>query len=149
MKAITLQQPWASWVANGWKTIETRTHKHFASLEGQRIAIHAGKNYDERAVYAARPYLTPYQLQLHKRTQCGYRTPRGAIICTVFVRSFAQCVEHDALTALIECHKTVRFGLLLEKIELVMPPIFCTGHQGIWEVDLCATRRDIENTITQ
>jgi hypothetical protein len=41
MKAITLWQPWASLVAIGVKTIETRAWPAPRSLIGQRIAIHA------------------------------------------------------------------------------------------------------------
>ena len=42
MKAITLHQPWASLVAVGAKTVETRSWK--PPCIGERIAIQAGKN---------------------------------------------------------------------------------------------------------
>ena len=41
--AITLHQPWASLVALGIKTVETRSWPAPARLVGQRIAVHAGK----------------------------------------------------------------------------------------------------------
>ena len=44
MKALTLHQPWASLIAHGVKSIETRSWAPPQSLVGQRIAIHAGKN---------------------------------------------------------------------------------------------------------
>lgn len=43
MKALTLWQPWASLIALGVKTIETRSWAAPKSLIGQRIAIHASK----------------------------------------------------------------------------------------------------------
>lgn len=46
MKAITLYQPWASLIALGVKTIETRSWPAPGSLIGERIAIHAGKKVD-------------------------------------------------------------------------------------------------------
>ena len=46
MKAITLWQPWASLIANGTKTIETRSWAPPRSLLGQRIAIHASARFD-------------------------------------------------------------------------------------------------------
>ena len=49
MKAITLHQPWASLIAEGHKTIETRDWPPPLSLVGQRIAIHAGKRKPRRA----------------------------------------------------------------------------------------------------
>ena len=43
MKALTIQEPYATLIAAGRKTIETRSWPPPASLIGQRIAIHAGK----------------------------------------------------------------------------------------------------------
>lgn len=43
MKAISLHQPWASLIACGTKTIETRSWKAHESVIGERIAIHAAK----------------------------------------------------------------------------------------------------------
>lgn len=43
MKAMTLWQPWASLMAEGIKTIETRPFPHpWRSAVGERVAIHAG-----------------------------------------------------------------------------------------------------------
>ena len=41
MRALTIWQPWASLVAEGVKTIETRSWPVPAALVGQRIGIHA------------------------------------------------------------------------------------------------------------
>ena len=43
MYAITLHQPWASLIALGLKTVETRSWPAPIRLVGQTIAIHAGK----------------------------------------------------------------------------------------------------------
>ena len=43
MYAITLHQPWASLIALGAKTVETRSWPAPARLLGRRIAVHAGK----------------------------------------------------------------------------------------------------------
>ena len=48
MKAITLHQPWATLIAEGIKTIETRSWAPPSYLIGQRIAIHAGKTIGSR-----------------------------------------------------------------------------------------------------
>lgn len=42
MRAITVHQPWAWLIANGWKSIETRGWAPPKALIGERIAIHAG-----------------------------------------------------------------------------------------------------------
>lgn len=80
MKAITLWQPWASLVAVGVKTIETRSWS--TSYRGP-IAIHAG----------ARP-LTPrikreyYGIQPHAAYQSGLvHGPAGARVCNALDRA--------------------------------------------------------------
>ncbi len=49
MKAITIWRPWAKWIVDEIKEIETRTHDLFRGVEGETLAIHAGKAIDEDA----------------------------------------------------------------------------------------------------
>ena len=42
MRALTIQQPWATLIARGRKSIETRSWPAPPALIGQRLAIHAG-----------------------------------------------------------------------------------------------------------
>lgn len=65
MKALTLHQPWATLIALGVKSIETRSWRAPASLIGQRIAIHAG---------AKRP---PYPLPVDDGEQISSTHPLG------------------------------------------------------------------------
>jgi hypothetical protein len=134
MKAITLYQPWASWIALGWKIIETRTHPRFQSLEHQRIAIHAGLKYDRHALSVAGEYLNDEQFKQHAFNN-GYRWPHGVIVCTVYVWRHARCVSDDSAGALIEC-VTPRYGLFLRDIEPLKPVVHCNGQRGIWNIDL-------------
>ena len=48
MRAITLHQPWASLIALGHKTTETRSWPAPKTLVGSRIAIHAAKRRSRR-----------------------------------------------------------------------------------------------------
>jgi len=43
VKALSVQQPWAWLIVNGWKNVENRTWK--TNVRGE-IAIHAGKTFD-------------------------------------------------------------------------------------------------------
>lgn len=135
MKVITLWQPWASWIRLGWKTIETRTHNRFRSLEHQRIAIHAGLRYDRDARRLAEQYLSDDQLDENENDFWMARQPHGAIICTVYVERVAACTPDNASHALIECTVTQRWGLHLRDI-YQLRPIYCKGQRGIWELDL-------------
>lgn len=131
MKAISLWQPWAHWIAEGIKTIETRTHDRFKGLVGQRIAIHAAKRYDGHALVFAEEYLS-------KDAYCKLAQAKvlmGAIICTAIVSEARWLNPVYAPAALIEC-RSPRFGIFLEGIEKLEIPIPCKGRQGIFEVNI-------------
>ncbi len=134
MPCISLWQPWAQWIALGWKTIETRTHARFAGLEGRRIGIHAAAKWDKQAIDAARPYLTAAQLA--ETEVIGDAT--GLILRTAHVGSHALCSPHfDAPKALIECD-TERWGLRLIEIQMVPKHAPIAGGQGIFYVERTA-----------
>ena len=50
MKAFSLNEPYASAIAYGHKTIETRSRLLSSKVEGERIAIHASKRRDHEAI---------------------------------------------------------------------------------------------------
>ncbi len=136
---ITLWQPWASFVALGWKTIETRWHKRFEKLTGKVIGIHASVKWDANWLELAGPYLSGEQ----RNQAFGLHIVRGIILCTAVVHGFRALGEVDSVKALINCGTTdnpggnsgssrVRYGLELSHVISVDPPIQTTGRQGIW-----------------
>lgn len=130
--AITLWQPWASFIAAGWKTIETRTHNRFACLLGQRIAIHAGKRWDEHWLELAGPYLSDQQ----RRKVMDFWRVRSAVVAVATVAGRGQCEYKDSQAALIDCSGGWRFGLWLENVEVLERPLLAKGRQGIWQFNL-------------
>lgn len=58
MKAISLWQPWASLMAAGYKSIETRSWEPRGLRSGQLVAIHAAKRWTraERELCAEMPF---------------------------------------------------------------------------------------------
>jgi hypothetical protein len=129
MKAISLWQPWAQWVALEWKGIETRTHARFAKLEGERIAIHAAKKWDPHYFDIAFPYLD--QDRLYKTRKLVHLD--GAIICTADVvkTKWLLGTIHEEREAL--CRTKRLFGLFLDQIQ-TFDAIPFRGRQGIFEV---------------
>lgn len=128
---ITLYQPWASWIMWGWKTIETRTHNRFASLEGKTILIHAGKVYDTHALpneYIDRPQ-TIYAYDFRPY-------PTGAILGYATVDHVQALIDKHSEAALIDCGSTLRYGLFLSNIVPFEKPIAAKGGMGIWYFDL-------------
>ena len=130
MRAITLWQPWASLIALGDKTIETRAHDLFKGLKCSRVAIHAGKQFQPGVLeYASRFRRIPREhWSIFHKSQC----PVSCIVCTAMVLDARWLTEADNEAALCECDES-RFGLILTGVLQVVPPAKCGGHQGIWE----------------
>ena len=84
MYAITLHQPWASLIALGIKTVETRAWPAPARLVGQTIAIHAGKRVVRKSGVA---------VENQMRARLGedwHRTiPAGAVLATAVLAGMA------------------------------------------------------------
>ena len=87
MKALTLYQPWASLIAHGVKTIETRSWAPPRRLIGQRIAIHAGRKREvSRNLH---PETLHAVLDLFGNGW-GDRIPLGAIVATALLTDVRQ-----------------------------------------------------------
>lgn len=129
---ITMYQPWASWVAWGWKTIETRTHQRLRSLVGKTILIHASKRVDPGSFLVDNPFVSAAQID-----ETSYRgMPRGAIIAKAFVYEFSLLSGMHSSNAMCPCDHAGRYGIFLSNIQHIEPPIAAKGMQGIWKFDL-------------
>ena len=129
---ITLWQPWAQFIANGWKTIETRTHHRFFGLKGRNILIHAGAKWDKNWIEHAEPWMDVNIFD--QATQILKVEPQ--ILCMAYVDNFGPLNQGHSSKALINCFPVPlkRYGLFLSDIQR-NEPIYIKGHQGIWYVD--------------
>ena len=150
MKALTLYQPWASLIAMGVKSIETRSWK--TNYTG-RLAIHAAKQVWPQAgidllndgrVAAAYREITGNELQ-----KIWHVWPHGAIVATcklVFCREILEWPDlyvydyrmkaavkiGESLEGLLGDFRPGRFAWMLEDVQPLRVPIAATGHQGLW-----------------
>ena len=135
MKALTLHQPWASLIADGRKTIETRSWAPPRALIGKRIAVHAGRKVDGL---------------LSEEWFPGESVPRGAIICTARFDDFARVKRGaapgqtwawwDGVNGLDRVPEDEfgdfslgRFLWKLAAVEAVSPAVFVRGRQRLWD----------------
>lgn len=130
--AITIWQPWASFIAHGWKSIETRRHPRFAPLVGRRIAIHAGRRWDDIAFARASRWLLEIDWLLEAGFERRARAAAGCVVATAFVR------EHRLLVSMADCAPALcwapgSWGLVLEDVRALATPVPATGRQGIWQ----------------
>ena len=144
MKAITLHQPWASLIAHGVKSIETRSWAPPRSLIGQRIAIHAGRTREVSG--KLHPETLRAVLDLFGNGW-GDRIPLGAIVATALLedarqvgfqryagRVLASSLSHTGWVELDPYgdFSTGRWLWFLVDVEPCNPPVPAVGHQGLW-----------------
>jgi hypothetical protein len=125
MKALSIRQPWAWLIAEGYKDIENRSWT--TNFRG-RIYIHAGKRFDDNALYWLREKgIGPIEeLALHSR-----ELPREAIIGEVDIM--------DRVTSSTSPWFIGPYGFVLAnpvKYESFIP---CKGRLGFFEPSLCDT----------
>lgn len=154
MKALTIYQPWASFVACGIKRYETRS---WATTYRGPIAIHAGKT---RAYYCTRDYLdiviAASQNPLFESYVMGcaetpeHELPFGAVIATAELIGCWEIGKHPlsgtpVLNVNGQCRSISdeewlfgnytpgRFAWELDKVNLLEKAIPARGMQGLWE----------------
>ena len=128
MKAISLWQPWASAIALGHKTIETRGWS--ARYRGP-IAIHAAKIWKAEQRAFAALLKERYGIDLED-------APRGAIVATATVADIqpTEALEYRVgeIERLLGDYSPGRYGWILENIEPLPEPVYHSGKQGFFEV---------------
>ena len=146
MKALTLIQPWATLVALGFKTVETRS---WATGYRGPLAIHAGVGEPSyaRTVTESDPIIS----RLIREAGLTFDTlPRGGIIATADLYDVVRFRgageprkgprEVDPLVAFNEVVRACgdftpgRIGLGLRDIKPLAELVACRGWQSIWDV---------------
>ena len=129
MKAITIKQPWATLIAEGYKEYEFRTWK--TKYRGE-VLIHAGKSMDKKA------------MEIFKHLNLKY--PVGQIIAKA---SITNCFKvDDKLREELKKKDSIvyngvinrvsnncdEYGFKLESVKKI-EPIEVNGKLGLWDYD--------------
>lgn len=133
MKAITIWEPSATFIAHGLKRYETRSWK--TNYRGF-IAIHAAKRFNlEQKIMTeelSRRYaeLTRYS---------DYEFPLGCVVVACYLVDVHRVEDLRPKLSRVEGalgdYSNGRFAWELEIVKLPKKPIPATGQQGIWEWD--------------
>ena len=144
MKAVTLYQPWATLIVDGWKTIETRNWRPPEYAIGQRIAIHAGKT-----------LIHGIEIPLRSEIIKAYGTPWhdampfGMVLGTAVLKMVRQVARVEGDRAYFGISTTAnsveidiygdfsagRWLWFLEDIQKFERPIPARGRHMLWEFD--------------
>lgn len=149
MRAISLWQPWASAIAAGVKTIETRS---WATPYRGPLAIHAAKRWTaaEEAFWVEHVFDDPKSPNSEAFSRLGIHScaqlPFGAIVATCELFGCLSTSSHpDATDAMLlqaqpkgedeeswGNYSEGRFAWLLRNVKAITP-VPCTGRQGFFD----------------
>lgn len=127
MRAITLQQPWATAIAEHGKDIENRTWAP-GHLLAQRFAIHAGLVFDE----AGARWIEASGLIPGITVREMLTWPRGAVVCTTYLLSVVTESASPWFGGPV--------GWRLIETRRLLRPVPQRGAQGLWTLTPDAER---------
>ena len=147
--AITLHQPWASLIALGLKTVETRSWPAPARLVGQRIAVHAGKRLVRQPGEAIER-----ELWARWGEHWPVNIPTGAVVATAVLTDMARVSHIDPSSGQAVHDNSTEIGCaagrrrtpidpwgdfspgrwlwFLDDVEALPKPIPAIGRQSFW-----------------
>lgn len=125
MKVLTIKQPWASLIVDGYKCYEFRSWK--TNYRG-KILIHAGLSLEKDIVKRFKNYNLKYTL--------------GAIIgeaelvdCVLVDEKLNNELRNIDSTVYGRSNHVETYGWKLEKIKKYDKPIFVKGKLGLWNYE--------------
>ena len=144
MRALTMTQPWATLVAIGENSIETRSWgTHYRGP----LVIHSAKGFprDARELCIESPYR---QVLGHHGYNSAADLPLGSVIAVAelvgvmeFIGSTLRAVRMRAKAGELPPHEADfcdfspgRFGWVLENVRALSEPIPARGMLGLWQV---------------
>ena len=150
MKALTVWQPWATLLATGYKTVETRSWK--TNYRG-KILIHAAKRpvvngiieMDREARKVLRDVLDlPEIYREINWTEYYRKLPIGVVVGEARLTDCIHINEEYQRFIKNECHAeyllgdftTGRYAWIMEDAIKYDVPIPATGRQGLWNIEI-------------
>ena len=123
MKVITIKQPWATLIVEGYKRFEFRSWKTNYRWD---ILIHAGKGIDKEAMERLKKYL-PDEIPIGKIIGKATLTD-----CVPMSKDFADMLSKEN-NYIYTTHSFSRnYGFKLENVEKLDNPIEIRGQLGLW-----------------
>ena len=132
MKVLSLQEPYATFIKEGFKKIETRSWK--TNYRG-KLLIHAGKS---------NKWLNEISDSRVKRLLELTSLNHGKIICQV---DLVDCVymdeqfideikKNNEIEYLLGIYKVGRYAWILDNIKIIDNPIEINGKLNLWEFEM-------------
>lgn len=127
MRALTIRQPWAWLIVQGYKTVENRT---WATAHRGPLAIHAAQRVDETAIRVLARQYAEVGEPLSAEELADLHTT-GAILGVV---DLVDCTRNPQGADRQWWQPGCWAWVLRNPVEV--EPLACTGRLGLWTVDL-------------
>ncbi len=125
MKALTIKQPWASLIIEGYKKYEFRSWK--TNYRG-KILIHAGLSLEKDVQERFKDYNLDYQL--------GYIIGEAEIVdCILVDEKFNEELRNIDPIVYGRSNHVENYAWKLENIKKYDNPIPCKGKLGLWNYE--------------
>ena len=122
MKALTIKEPWATLIIDGYKKYEFRSWK--TNYRG-KILIHAGKTLEKDMAERFKKYNLTYN--------CGYILGEAELSdCILVDEKFNEYLRDINPTVYSKSNHVEKYAWKLENIKKYDNPIFCKGKLGLW-----------------
>ena len=125
MKTLTIREPWASLIINGYKKYEFRSWK--TNYRG-KILIHAGINIEKEML----DRFKNYNLDCVNGAIIGEAT---LVDCLLVDKEFNDYLLKIDSTVYGKSNHIEKFAWKLENVIKYSEPIFCKGQLGLWNYD--------------
>ena len=136
MKIVVLSiwQPWASLIAAGIKTIETRTEAPPEELIGQRIAIHASNTASKDHVFRWVHKQYPEAMEQILAGKDYNALPRSCVLATAVLKEARKTDWRDWPLTMSPVEDF--WGWILEDIQILETPIALDREAGLSDADI-------------
>jgi hypothetical protein len=143
MKVLTIQQPWATLIAIGAKTIETRS---WTTNYRGKLAIHSSKAFplENQSLLIEEPFKSIFDSEFPKNTalRCGYilATCELVNVVPIFWKIDDKKTNPIGITIsdkerALGNYQYGRFAWILENVKVLETPIPAKGMLGLWEYE--------------
>lgn len=124
LDALSIQQPWAWLIVNGYKSVENRT---WATKRRGPFLVHAGKKFDQESYDVLRSHIPEIPLPEKKDFLLGGIVGMATLVACVEPKDANLLTERDAPWHNSGCH-----GFILEDMK-TLPFIPCKGMLGFFK----------------
>ena len=125
MKALTIKEPWATLIVEGYKKYEFRSWK--TNYRG-KILIHSGLSLERDMVERFKEYDLDYK--------CGYIIGEAEIVdCILVDEKFNENLRKINPLVYAKSNHIEQFAWQLENVKKYDNPIPCKGKLGLWNYE--------------